>query len=224
MTLNKQKGNMYSFITHTWNPIKGKCPHQCSYCYYQNNPCFNPKIGKLRLDEKTLFDSLGKNNFIFVGSSTDMFAEEVPSEWIEKVLKWCIGYNKNKYLFQSKNPKRFLEFKDTFPKNTILGTTIETNRNQHIVYFSKAPLVQDRVEYLKNNIYKTMVTIEPIMDFDLEQLINLIKKVNPEWVNIGADSQNSNLPEPSPEKVKALIKELNKYTEVKVKDNLKRLL
>lgn len=27
MGLNKAKGNMYEFITHTWNPIKGKCPH-----------------------------------------------------------------------------------------------------------------------------------------------------------------------------------------------------
>jgi len=27
MTLNKQKGNMYGFVTHTWNVIKGKCPH-----------------------------------------------------------------------------------------------------------------------------------------------------------------------------------------------------
>lgn len=33
MVLNEQKGNMYNFITHTWNPIKGKCWHDCSYCY-----------------------------------------------------------------------------------------------------------------------------------------------------------------------------------------------
>ena len=25
--LNEQKGNMYGFVTHTWNPIKGKCFH-----------------------------------------------------------------------------------------------------------------------------------------------------------------------------------------------------
>ena len=30
--LNRQKGNMYPWITHTWNPIKGKCPHDCTYC------------------------------------------------------------------------------------------------------------------------------------------------------------------------------------------------
>lgn len=24
---------MYDFVTHTWNTIKGECPHDCSYCY-----------------------------------------------------------------------------------------------------------------------------------------------------------------------------------------------
>jgi hypothetical protein len=26
-------GNMYAFVTHTGNPIKELCPHDCSYCY-----------------------------------------------------------------------------------------------------------------------------------------------------------------------------------------------
>ena len=38
MGLNKQKGNMYAFVTHTWNPIRGKCPHDCSYCYMKVYP------------------------------------------------------------------------------------------------------------------------------------------------------------------------------------------
>jgi len=68
-----------------------------------------------------------------------------------------------------------------------------------------------------------MVTIEPIMDFDLIELVTIIKNIKPEWVNIGADSKGHNLPEPSKEKINALIEELKKITEVKIKDNLKRL-
>ena len=30
MPLNKSTGNMYSFITHTWNTVKGECPHGCN--------------------------------------------------------------------------------------------------------------------------------------------------------------------------------------------------
>ena len=33
MTLNKQNGNMYPWVTHTWNPLIGECPHRCKYCY-----------------------------------------------------------------------------------------------------------------------------------------------------------------------------------------------
>lgn len=45
--LNKSKGNMYPWVTYTWNPIKGKCPHECRYCYMKGYP--QPE---LHLDEK----------------------------------------------------------------------------------------------------------------------------------------------------------------------------
>ena len=52
----------------------------------------------------------------------------------------------------------------------------------------------------------------------------MIKYCNPKQVNIGADSGNNNLPEPSKEKVLALIDELQKFTTIHNKSNLKRLL
>ena len=75
--LNKQTGNMYPWCDFTWNPIRGRCPHQCDYCYMK---IF--KVGELRLDEKALKDKLGADRTIFVGSSTDMWAKEVPKRWI----------------------------------------------------------------------------------------------------------------------------------------------
>ena len=36
MNLNQSKGNMYEFITHTWNPIKDRCYHDCAYCYMKS--------------------------------------------------------------------------------------------------------------------------------------------------------------------------------------------
>ena len=61
------------------------------------------------------------------------------------------------------------------------------------------------------------------MDFDLKSLVSMIKFCNPQQVNIGADSGNNRLPEPSPDKIDALIKELDMFTMVKLKANLKRL-
>ncbi len=75
-----------------------------------------------------------------------------------------------------------------------------------------------------SEIVNTYVTIEPIMDFDLEEMVELIKKCNPQQVNIGADSGNNHLPEPPKEKIFKLIEALSSFTTVKQKDNLKRLL
>jgi len=175
---------------------------------------------ELRLDEKELKADLGKGNFIFVGSSTDMFASNVPQEWIDRVFVICEKYPANKYLFQSKNPHRLCAPDVPF----VFGTTIETNRNYQL---SKAPDVENRVLWLgklSRVAIDTMVTIEPIVDFDLEPMIELVKRCQPEWVNIGADSCGHDLPEPSGDKVRELIDALSRFTVVKEKENLKRII
>ncbi len=215
--MNKQKGNMYGWVTHTWNPIKGKCPHDCSYCYMKVFP-----QGELRFDEKCMKDDLGQDNVIFVGSSTDMFAYDIKDEWILKVLEHCRDYPRNRYLFQSKNPEKFIYFFNYFPLDTIFGTTLESDIEHNV---GNAPFPAIRVMELcklSENIPK-MISIEPIMDFNLDLFTKVIKKINPKFVSIGADSKGHNLPEPSWDKVQQLITELKKFTEVKIKDNLKRL-
>ena len=210
--LNKQKGNMYGFVTHTWNVIKGICPHDCSYCYMKRG-----KQKPLRFCSSELKTDLKQGNFIFVGSSCDMFAEGIKNEWIKTILDCCMLFD-NKYLFQSKNPDRFYDFH--FPKETMLATTIESNRDYG---FSKAPELIKRAE--KISIYpKTMVTIEPIMDFDLYDFLSILEKAKAQQINIGANSRrNIKLPEPPKEKILALIEELKKFTKVYLKPNLRRL-
>ena len=219
--LNKQKGNMYGFVTHTFNTVKGKCPHDCSYCYMKR---FGKQVD-LHFDEVELRTGLGENNFIFIGSSCDMWAEEVRGEWIFDTLSRCRLYFRNKYLFQSKNPQRILDFFIPLPKNSVIATTIETNRSYPEM--GKAPLIGDRIRALreiKEQGFQTMITIEPIMNFDIMPLIACIFYAGPDWVNIGADSQGHNLPEPTPKMTKELIERLSGFTEVRQKPNLKRLL
>lgn len=216
--INKSKGDMYPDVK-TWNGMYGICPHGCIYCY---NRIHWSKWGKMRLNERALKDNLGSGNFYFVGSSCDMFADDIPEEWIFKVLRRCCEFKDNKYLFQSKNPKRFNSF--SYPDKTILGTTIETNRP---AIFGSAPSPYKRFEAmveLKKYKWDRMVSLEPIMDFDLDVMIKWMKDIAPKYISIGADSKGHNLPEPSEEKIKLLIKELRGFTEVKIKDNLKRLL
>jgi len=216
--------NMYDWIDKTLNPLCGKCLYECKYCYVKDmkkkfSVIYKKYSGDIRLSNDFFRKSLGKNKTYFIGSMIDMFAENIPDKFIDKVINYCDQYN-NTYLFQSKNPERFNGF--YFPDNTILGTTIETD-----IYYSisKAPDVIERARKLSRvHNHNTMVTIEPILEFNLKTMVDLIKIAMPDFVNIGADSKGHGLPEPSIEKVMALIKELNKFTEVREKRNLNRLI
>jgi len=215
--LRPTKGNMYDFVSHTWNPIKGECFHDCYYCYMKKWGRLRP----VRLDEKEMKTDLGNGNFIFVGSSTDIWASNISIDWINRILEKTFDANENKYLFQSKNPSRFDDFLLKIRRHDILATTIETNRYYPEMAF--APLPEKRAEAMAC-LSNTMVTIEPIMDFDTAPFIDLIQRCKPFQVNIGADTCGKHLPEPPKEKIIELIYELGKFTEIKLKKNLRRLV
>jgi len=215
--LNKSVGNMYDFVTHTWNTVKGECYHNCLYCYMKRFGNQKPA----RFDEKELKTDLGKDNFIFVGSSCDMFAKTIPDEWIKKTLQHCSKFG-NRYLFQTKNPERLPKILP-LPYESNICVTMETNRfYPNIMNNSPKPL--HRYSELYKICTSLYITIEPVMDFDLNEFVNLLKHSNAIQINIGADSGNNNLPEPPKEKILQLIYELSKFTQVNQKSNLKRLL
>jgi len=55
-----------------------------------------------------------------------------------------------------------------------------------------------------------MVTIEPVMDFDLNVMIDWVENINPCMVWLGYDSGKNRLPEPELEKVRSLHWQLSK--------------
>jgi protein gp37 len=231
MPLNKPSGNMYPWA-YTWNPLAGKCPHECGYCYVENkiNPMMkrsgNDKYeGELRLVEKELQTPLiiPEGFIIFVQSCGDLFAKEVPDAWIQRVLDHIAVYPQTTCLLQSKNPIRFREF--NIPKNCILGTTLESTYE-----YSKTKAVSPHHRFSALMVIPSgndfMISIEPVMDFDLDRMVTWIRMLKPKFVSIGADSRSEgerDLAEPSPKKLDALITELQKITEVRIKDNLSRL-
>jgi protein gp37 len=198
----------------------------CAYCCVEDMknkfPNVNKKYsGKPTLIESELRENMGSGKTIFVQNNSDLFADSIPKEWIFKILAHCNLYPENTYLFQSKNPKRFHEFITLFPPHTILGTTIETNKNFDL---TKAPQPSRRADAMRDIKIKKMLSIEPICEFDLPILVGWVKLINPDFVSIGADSKKHNLPEPSKDKVNELIKALEEFTEVKIKSNLGRLV
>jgi DNA repair photolyase len=226
--MNESKGNMYPDVV-TWNPLAGECSHKCEYCSTNSlmrYPGVKAKYsGDIRLCNDLHKNFPGEPKTIFVVAQNDLFTANVPDKYIKSVLDKCNIWNQHRYLFQSKNPARFLEFEGLYPEKTILCTTIESNR--WYVQMRKAPHPKQRAiamndaYYMKHEIH---VTIEPIMDFDLEEMVYLIETCLPTKVNIGADSKRNNLPEPSKGKLLALIDELKKFTVIDQKRNLSRLL
>jgi DNA repair photolyase len=228
MPLKKTSGNMYNWITHTHSHLAGECPHKCHYCYVQKNRFGVPEKykGKTRLIASELGVNYGSDKTIFIEHMGDLFANGICDHWILYILEHCRQYNKNTYIFQSKNPERALIFLEHFPENFIFGTTIETNRNELLSKYSKAPLIQSRLEGIKElrNHCETFITIEPIISFD-DIFSDLLIYARPDFINIWADSKHCNLKEPSKEKVINLIKRLKEAKiEVREKSNLKRLI
>lgn len=226
---------MYKFNSelYTYNPIKGACSHDCTYCFMKSMRHRFKQDPTLRLDQKELKANLGKRRFIFVGSSTDLFAPDVPEEWITAVLDHLYDYPDNEYMLQSKNPARFLDFvghklyQDRKEK-LIFCTTIESDIDYPGV--SKAPDVAERVAAMKQLSllgFRTMITIEPIMDFtDVTTFAALLASIHPFQVNFGANtSKTVRLKEPDKVKIFALIIELEaRGIKVHCKSDLDRLM
>lgn len=224
--MTESNGNMYEGVI-TWNPLAGECSHGCSYCStnaLKRYPGVAAKYsGDIRLTEDLLKKFKGGPKTIFVVAQNDLFAWDVPNHCIEAILNACNVWNQNTYLFQTKNPDRFHYYFDRFPQNTILCTTIETNRDYP--QMGKTPGARTRAESMEGIfMFPTQVTIEPIMDFDHEEMCQLIRLCEPDQVNIGADSKRNGLPEPSKAKIEALIRDMELHTKVVIKKNLYRLL
>ena len=231
------KTRVYNLETTTENYIaNGFIVHNCyvrSFRNYQRD-----WTGPVRLLEKELSVNYGEGKTIFIEHCNDMFAEGVPDAFIEYILAHVELYPKNTYLFQTKNPARLLKWYGRLPSPAILGTTIETNFS--VGQWSKAPHPRKRYEAmleLRHEIDdcfgygqegepdKLMLTIEPIMKFNLDELSSWIIELKPDFINIGADSKHHGLPEPTKDEVMALVKVLgdNGIT-VNKKTNLERLV
>lgn len=243
MAISRSKGNMYDFVSHTHTHLRGKCSHGCKYCYVQAMEARyggGHYAGDLRLSEKEFqcsydtpairreaLESGFDHPIFFIEHCNDLFAKDVPAEWIERVFAQCRKFTEVEFVFQSKNAQRLLEFEFTMPLKTILGTTIESDID-HDIYGLNVQPVLSRLDSIGNIIgtSKTFVTIEPILRMrDPSAFALAIADANPSFVNIGADSKGTGLPEPSKQQVLELIDALraNGVT-IRKKVNLERLL
>jgi len=233
MPLTKSKGNMYDWVTHTHTHLGGECPHKCSYCYVQamakRFPVMKERYtGKIRIIEKEMDVKYGTGKTIFIEHLNDLWANGVPDKFVNMVLGHCSVWPDNTYVFQTKNPYRYMDFIHRMPPRRILGCTIESSDDEQTARISDTPMPHARYSEMRNlrlQGERLFITIEPILDGNMLKLANYIKGIDPEFVNIGADSKGGNLNEPTAEQIIELIELLNHYgVTIRRKTSLSRIL
>ncbi len=221
IVLNTKNGKrMFNVVTKTWNPITG-CTHLCRYCWaykfvemrlrktspkYRNG--FKPALHEEEFNVKF------NGGFVFVVDMGDMFCNGIPDRWIRKILNYIKKFPNTLFLLLTKNPIRYMDFLNEFPENVILGSTIETNRDNLYVKerISSAPLPSIRYKAMKEISWPMkFISIEPILDFDLEIFVKWIKDIEPFLIYVGYDNYNNRLPEPPVNKTLRLISILSEY-------------
>lgn len=241
MAVVKAKGNMYPWVTHLHTHLRGKCSHGCEYCYVQameRRYGGGHYSGPLRLSEKEFACSYDTTRIrkeaaeagfdhpiIFEEHCNDLFQEAVETVWIDLITGHCRRWPENVYVFQTRNTERAARLAHLLPEGAMLGTTIETNRQAP----GNAPHPKHRALGLMRELYaegiRRFVTIEPILDFDVDGMLELLDIVRPAFVNIGADSKGHGLVEPVADKVLDLIDGIRKMgVDIRQKTNLERIL
>ena len=107
----------------------------------------------------------------------DLFGDWVPDEWIEQVFEACEAAPQHKYLFLTKNGKRYLELarKGIMPDADNFWYGCSVTRPDAPFFFS--------------NKCKTFASIEPILEpFDW---VPGLKHIGlPDWIIVGAETGN----------------------------------
>lgn len=132
---------------------------------------FTPTLHTYRLDDPC---TKGFGKTIFVCSMADMFGAWIPDEWIKMVFDACEKAPNHRYLFLTKNPKRYIQLaeKGLLPNgdNFWYGSTATTPDAD--VFWSKE--------------HHTFVSIEPILAPFTESDGDLVEKVD--WAIFGAET------------------------------------
>lgn len=170
----------------TWNPVTGCTKHSegCANCYaemmarrlramgqvkYANG--FQLTIHEDDLDEP--FRWKGSHN-VFVCSMADLFHENVPFEFIDKIMNAIEETPQHRYQILTKRAERMEEyFHDRrVPDNAWLGVTIESRRTKY------------RIKHLARISAKIhFLSCEPLLE-DL----GLLDLTNIQWIIVGGES------------------------------------
>jgi len=210
------------YVDYTINPVKGKCPMGCSYCYARrmyDRFKWNPEI---RYEPEVFIDLnlISSGSKIFVGSTMELFGDWVDKRWLKDMFYWWIPRHKDKtFIFLTKCPQNLGRW-SPFPENCWVGITA-TNAKMFKDAFVGLSEITARVKF---------ISIEPMLEriyhplYVCQDMIDLMVTYV-DWLIIGQQTPVSKKTEPKLEWIKEIVEAADKASiPVFLKDNLKPLL
>ncbi|MEE8269258.1 MAG: phage Gp37/Gp68 family protein [Nitrospinaceae bacterium] len=170
----------------TWNPVTGctKVSPGCAHCYAETfaerwraipghpyEQGFDLKIWPQRLEQPLLWK---KRRVIFVNSMSDLFHEDVPLSYIQKVFEVMAKADWHTFQVLTKRAERMEELAPelNWPKNVWMGVSVENRDNLWRV---------DHLRKVPANV--RFLSIEPLLGpmgrFSLKKI---------DWVIVGGES------------------------------------
>jgi len=186
---------------YTLNPVKGKCPVACSYCYARRlYDRFKWEqeiryIGRDKLFDEILKIPRGRKQKIFIGSTIELFGDWIEPYWMKDIFEVVNTFSFFTFIFLTKQPQNLVKW-SPFPPNVWVGVSAT---DYHM--YSKAMLALTEV---KASI--RFLSIEPLLDWT--NLKTALPKGIIDWLIIG--SQTQPIRHPKPEWVREIIEAADK--------------
>ena len=138
---------------------------------------FKPTFHRYRLDEPKHWK---KPRNIFVCSMADLFGDWVPDEWIAEVFNACTAAPQHRYLFLTKNGKRY---SDLVHKGILV---------QRDNFWYGSTITAPDALYWWSDKHHNFASVEPILEpFDYKELPpDEPPGPYPEWMIVGAETGN----------------------------------
>lgn len=206
------KNKMYP-ETKTWNPAVG-CHFNCIYCRYtfqgilrrfQGKKCngcktYIPHYHPERLERFPA--TKYKNIFMFGNGDISCYNRDFVITALQNISCRMEKYPDITLFLQSKDPQCFHQYLIYLPENTVLITTLETNRNiTNDISRAPDPIMRYNA-FREVDWSRKIITIEPIMNFDHDIFLSWIIDIFPESIYLGYNSKPKQVQLPEPSKSK----------------------
>ena len=142
----------------TANPVRGRCPVGCNYCYAEAMRKRFKKSPEITYHPEVLeaIERGKKPATIFMGSAFDLFGKRVKASIHERISTTIDKRADCDFIFLTKNPHRYIDLDLINDKRVWHGATVDTQKRGKsydgawtlFEFISFEPLLEDVAEYI----------------------------------------------------------------------------